>query len=969
MQDRNWGEHHLRWHAERQWDRRSPAAQAQMTAAGWARAAVQEGEPGNGREFLLMHRAMIHILLSEFPGNAAWFVGWTTPPTDPNDAGDPVPANSPLPGAFSPQMIQAIDRLTNNLAGFVSEDELGLFIETRFRPIPGSPFNVSPDPSSGIHNYLHGRFTDNDSPINLGDPSVNLDNARFWRLHGWIDDRWSAYRQLKGLADTDPAYLADLETEKDAMLGAHVHPHAASPAAMAAARAVRRATIEALPAEVHRPFVESTAHRVQRLVSTKPTIADRDELIEYLQTAVQVEHATLPLYLTAMWSLRDSGGEHYAILRSVSMQEMLHFGIVCNLLKAIGEDPDIIPPEATLPLFPGQLPGLDVSDVQPGDISLEALTSGAGDKTRIRLFMRVEEPQAGDIDPALAAAVAAVVPKFHSIGEFYDVIIKGLQDLSATGEVVFAPYDHVAVFAEMTEITSLAEAIAQLELIKEQGEGTTTSQASGSGPEELAHYYRFKQIEVEHKYNWDTGNPVLDPALTLPFPGVADVRQFVPAPLGGHPESAAFDESYSRMLDALHDAWHGSPDAVWGALSVMYDMSTRAIELMDSGYGPNFHYVAAPPVAPAAAVSRAVVHAPGIRRARPLAVVHAAPVALAAVAVPGYARIRDILDTSVNGETFGAHGPFWRSLTRDQFVAKTIFGRKLIHTNADGTFNPDESNLVKALEGRAPFGKDLVPPPPGAMWNRMPDGYPPVPQAQIDEIRAWIGAGCPDVNPAAAGVIDVTSPAALTDDDYVLFWRVFDNVAMYEATPQVQADIGDFFNIADKWFAFAASAAAEPAWDGAIHDAAVAAAIRRLEDLQRQTVQSTFGVPSRLADLLACWERFGDDSLPDDPLRPDDVRHTMNGESMWFFWAAFADAASRFSATDAAIPADFWEALSRAVLIGVLNDGVFRGRFPVVGFDATAAGKEAIRAHVASLTPAQLSLDLRTRFVEGGFGI
>ena len=34
----------------------------------------------------------------------------------------------------------------------------------------------------------------------------------FWRIHGWIDARWTAYRKAKGLDDaTDPTYLAALQ--------------------------------------------------------------------------------------------------------------------------------------------------------------------------------------------------------------------------------------------------------------------------------------------------------------------------------------------------------------------------------------------------------------------------------------------------------------------------------------------------------------------------------------------------------------------------------------------------------------------------------------------------------------------------------------------------------------------------------------------------------------------------------------
>lgn len=44
---------------------------------------------------------------------------------------------------------------------------------------------------------------------------------------------------------------------------------------------------------------------------------------------------------------------------------------------------------------------------------------------------------------------------------------------------------------------------------------------------------------------------------------------------------------------------------------------------------------------------------------------------------------------------------------------------------------------------------------------------------------------------------------------------------------------------------------------------------------------------------------------------------------------------------DAANPADFWEATSTFVLIGLLNGAVLRSRFPVEDFTATSEGKQA----------------------------
>lgn len=107
-----------------------------------------------------------------------------------------------------------------------------------------------------------------------------------------------------------------------------------------------------------------------------------------------------------------------------------------------------------------------------------------------------------------------------------------------------------------------------------------------------------------------------------------------------------------------------------------------------------------------------------------------------------FTEVKNILEESVSSEDIGAHGNFWRDKTRDQFVALIVFGRPLLAKKADGTFDENESNLVKALQGRNPFGRDIS--TPGAIFRRMPAGLPAVPPEKVEIIRQWIKDGCPD---------------------------------------------------------------------------------------------------------------------------------------------------------------------------------------------------------------------------------
>jgi hypothetical protein len=250
----------------------------------------------------------------------------------------------------------------------------------------------------------------------------------------------------------------------------------------------------------------------------------------------------------------------------------------------------------------------------------------------------------------------------------------------------------------------------------------------------------------------------------------------------------------------------------------------------------------------------------------------------------------------------------------------------------------------------------------------MPDGFDPMPQGRIDEIRAWITAGCPAEPPVEPPWIDPGTGSPLPDQRVLDFWREFDDWAMFHATPEVSDAIGAFFDQAPLWLGFAADPTREPAWQAALQEGPVRAAVVLLESKQRATVVKHFGRPVPLGSLLAAFRRFGDNSLPNDVQRPVDMRHNMNGQVMWFMWSAFCDACLRLGAS-AGIPAPFWGGLARAILVGLLNDGLIRGRFTVEGFPATPAGQDALQQFVRDLADDALPGELARRFRASGLPV
>ncbi|MEV4180647.1 ferritin-like domain-containing protein [Streptosporangium canum] len=95
-----------------------------------------------------------------------------------------------------------------------------------------------------------------------------------------------------------------------------------------------------------------------------------DSLREHLQWAVELEHATLPPYLCALYSLDpERTPEATEVVSSVFAEEMLHLTLAANLLNAVGGRPRLDMPRM---LPPHPLPH--------GDRSMELSLLPSGDR-------------------------------------------------------------------------------------------------------------------------------------------------------------------------------------------------------------------------------------------------------------------------------------------------------------------------------------------------------------------------------------------------------------------------------------------------------------------------------------------------------------------------------------------------------------------------------------------------------------
>jgi hypothetical protein len=195
------------FHMSRKWFLLGDSGRGWLKRVGEASADLQEGDPGQGLEFLAMHRAMITHLKDR----------WGTEKVT-NDPDGRTTFSQVLDGwTTDAELIKALEKqggdvatfkagLTkiNNFASFATEDDFGNFIQTTLR-LSSTPdetdsairnYDRDTTPGAGLHNWLHGQFMDDSSPIDVGNPQTNLSNIMFWRIHGWIEAKWKAFEKV-----------------------------------------------------------------------------------------------------------------------------------------------------------------------------------------------------------------------------------------------------------------------------------------------------------------------------------------------------------------------------------------------------------------------------------------------------------------------------------------------------------------------------------------------------------------------------------------------------------------------------------------------------------------------------------------------------------------------------------------------------------------------------------------------------
>jgi hypothetical protein len=316
-------------------------------------------------------------------------------------------------------------------------------------------------------------------------------------------------------------------------------------------------------------------------------INDLAELQASLLTAIQLEFATIPPYLCAHWSIkREPGSDPSGVgrmLAGVTGQEMLHFGLACNMYTATGGSlkgeiatPDFIPVYPSNGLPGGVHPGLVVSLVPLGSQALQT-------------FMSIEYPETRPVVPQPTMPPSPLRPSPPTIGQFYEAIALGFNAVFPGGLLPNDPSPNqvlanVGVGSDnVFAIDTVADALTAIREITVQGEGTSSPEEGTFDLDNLAHYYTFAEIYYG-KTVAQTGSGGFEysgPAISMP------TAYNFSAQSPGAPDQQVFISAFTTLMNDLEACWT-SGFSIRTAITGMLALEAAGLNLIEAGLTPQF---------------------------------------------------------------------------------------------------------------------------------------------------------------------------------------------------------------------------------------------------------------------------------------------------------------------------------------------------------------------------------------------
>ena len=329
-----------------------------------------------------------------------------------------------------------------------------------------------------------------------------------------------------------------------------------------------------------------------------PLLWNKSDLHHHLQHALNLELWTIPLYLTALYSIKDlkrlkhsEYPEAGKLIYSVVIQEMLHIELVCNISNALGFSPAFYPPnydeQKGIPFIH------PLKDYMPASLNGYKVKPQALNEFSLRLFCAIELPH------PVKEIVWENEKSYNCIAELYEALKIGVSNFwnecyvgdehNTKQKNIFKEYHntHGRHHGFSLTIESADTAIKAIEAIVEQGEGADSKrvpvdfrppdQAAGSEFDtswykgQLSHYQKFRMLLHSHH--------LLPPVYEV-IPGDKNLTTL------GNMEMA-FADFLKEMETGFNSNGEEMPDTFWRK---MYALGNAITAVWEAGICPDFSF-------------------------------------------------------------------------------------------------------------------------------------------------------------------------------------------------------------------------------------------------------------------------------------------------------------------------------------------------------------------------------------------
>ena len=318
-------------------------------------------------------------------------------------------------------------------------------------------------------------------------------------------------------------------------------------------------------------------------------ICNLSNLQVQLQQAVKLEFYTIPLYLTALYSIKEGyNTEAYQAIRAVVIQEMLHMVQVANILIAVGGNVTIDDPTFA-PSYPAT--GLPCNVLHNLAIHLRNYNLIQVHNS----FMGIELPT-----PHKNSSNGDSIQHLFTVGMFYKDIESCIKNLSENTTIFKEPkvedqvkwpwkgIEHKVGTVHIINDTS--SAISGIDEIIEQGEGATSLDPKQIDTGMYAHFYQFEELVCQKRLKLDNdsyafkGPPIIYDELGV-YPMIDNPKNDTFQPGSRcYTQARAFHRVYRNLLRVLQKAFNGEPEEITKAVELMESLQVHAKRCISTPY-------------------------------------------------------------------------------------------------------------------------------------------------------------------------------------------------------------------------------------------------------------------------------------------------------------------------------------------------------------------------------------------------